>query len=258
MHEFKTEYYFEQLDKNLSKTSERLSAYLQDPNEKNVHDVRTSIRRLDAAFKILPKKIRQKTKIKKFASELRKFFKTNNQIRDFDIITQKIVSQQSENNKEILRLIDKKRKNRIADAKIQAEALENFEYPKINKDETINAKLEKKFKKTLIELIENIQELMPKVIKDHKFVEELHRLRKEYKKLRYALELTEDHESSNFIKNLKQLQDILGSIHDSDITIDFLKKLPSKYKTDDIIKNENDSRIQMYQKFVELHKVLQI
>ncbi|HEY8110431.1 MAG TPA: CHAD domain-containing protein, partial [Candidatus Nitrosotenuis sp.] len=91
-----------------------------------------------------------------------------------------------------------------------------------------------------------------------KFVEELHRLRKEYKKLRYILELTEDPESSNFIKNLKQLQDILGSIHDSDITIDFLKKLPSKYKIGEIIKKENDSRTQVYQKFVELHKVLQI
>lgn len=258
MHEFKTEYYFEQLNKNLTKTSERLSAYLQDPNEKNVHDVRTSIRRLDAAFKILPKKTRQKAKMKKLASELRKFFKTNNQIRDFDIISQKLISQQSEDHKQILQLIDKKRKNRIVDAKLQAKSLQNFGYPKISRSEVTDAKLERKFKKILIKLIENIQELMPKVVKDSKFVEELHRLRKEYKKLRYVLELTEDPESSNFIKNLKQLQDILGSVHDSDITVDFLKKLPLKYKTDEIIKKENDSRTQMYQKFVELHKVLQI
>ena len=258
MHEFKTEYYFEQFNKNMTKTSERLSAYLQDPNEKNVHDVRTSIRRLDAVFKILPKKTRRKTKMKKFASELKKFFKTNNQIRDFDIISQKLIAQQSEVHKQILQLVDKKRKNKLAGAKSQAESLQNLEHPKINKDEIISAKLEKKFKKILIKSIENIQELMPKVIKDSKFVEELHRLRKEYKKLRYVLELTENPESSNFIKNLKQLQDILGSIHDSDITIDFLKKLPSKYKTDEIIKKENDSRMQMYQKFVELHKVLQI
>lgn len=258
MHEFKTERYFEQFNKNLTKTSERLSAYLQDTNEKNVHDVRTSIRRLDAAFKILPKKTRQKTKMSKFASGLRKFFKTNNQIRDFDIISQKLILQQSDDHKQILQLIDKRRKNKIADAKLQAESLQNLECPKINKDEITNTKLEKKFKKILIKSIENIQELMPKVIKNSKFVEELHRLRKEYKKLRYVLELTEDPESSNFIKNLKQLQDILGSIHDIDITVDFLKKLPSKYKTDEIIKKENDSRMQMYQKFVELHKILQV
>lgn len=258
MHEFKTEYYFEQFNKNLTRVSERLSAYIQDPNEKNVHDVRTSIRRLDATFKILPKKTRQKTKIKKFTSELRKFFRTNNQIRDFDIISQKLILQQSEDHKQILQLIDKKKKNKIAGAKLQAESLQNLKHPKINIDEMINAKLEKKFKKILIKLIENIQELMPKVVKDAKFVEELHRLRKEYKKLRYVLELTEEPESSNFIKNLKQLQDILGSIHDSDITIDFLKKLPAKYKTGEIIKKETESRIQMYQRFVELHKVLQI
>lgn len=258
MHEFKTEYYFEQFNKNLTKTSERLSAYIQDSNEKNVHDIRTTIRRLDAAFKILPKKTKQKTKTKKFTSEIREFFKANNQIRDFDIISQKLISHQSEDHKQILQLIDKKRKSRIEDAKIQVKSLQNLVCPEINKDEVPSAKLEKKFKKITIQLIENIQELTPKVIKDPKFVEDLHRLRKEYKKLRYVLELTEEPESSNFMKNLKQLQDILGSIRDNDITIDFLEKIPSKYKTDEILKKENDSRIQMYQKFVELHKVLQI
>ncbi|HEY8110006.1 MAG TPA: CHAD domain-containing protein, partial [Candidatus Nitrosotenuis sp.] len=114
MHEFKTEYYFEQFNKNLTNTSERLSAYLQDPNEKSVHDIRTSIRRLDAAFKILPKKTRQKPKIRKFTSELKKFFKTNNQIRDFDIISQKLILQQSEDHKQILQLVDKKKKNKLA------------------------------------------------------------------------------------------------------------------------------------------------
>ena len=99
MHEFKEEYYFEQLNKYMTKTTERLSAYVQDPNEKNVHDVRTSIRRLDAAFKILPKKIRKKAKLRKFMLEIKKFFKTNNQIRDFDIISQKLISMQSEESK---------------------------------------------------------------------------------------------------------------------------------------------------------------
>jgi CHAD domain-containing protein len=258
MHDFKTECYFEQLGKNLTKTTERLSAYLQDPNEKNIHDVRISIRRLDAAFKILPKKTRQKTKLKKFAAKLKKFFEANNKIRDFDIISQKLILQQSEGHEQILQLVDKKKKSSLVNAKLQAKSLKNLEYPKINRDEITNTKLEKRFKKILIKLIKNIQDLMPKVIKDAKFVEELHRLRKECKKLRYVLELTEDPESSNFIKNLKQLQDILGSIHDSDITIDFLKKLSSKYKTDEFIKKENDSRMQMYQKFVELHKILQV
>jgi len=256
MHEFKTEYYFEQFNKYLSKTNERLSAYTQDPNEENVHGVRTSIRRLDAAFKILPKKTKQKAKLRKFMSEIKEFFKTNNQIRDFDIISQKLISWQSEESKQILQLIGEKKKNKIANAMIQVESLQSLEHPKINNDDTDDVKLEKKFKKISIKMIENIQSLMPKVIRDAKFVAELHMLRKECKKLRYVLELTEDSESSNFIKNLKQLQDILGLIHDNDITIDFLRKLSSKYKANEIIKKENDSRTQMYQKFVELHKIL--
>jgi len=258
MHEFRKEHYFEQFNKYLTKTNERLSAYVQDPNEENVHNIRTSIRRLDAAFKILSKKTKKKTKLRKFMLEIRGFFKTNDQIRDFDIISQKLISMQSEDARHVLQLIDKKKRKRIANAMVQAESLQGLERPEIDKDEISDQKLEKKFKKTSIKMIENIQNLMPKVIKDAKFVEELHVLRKECKKLRYVLELTEESESSNFIKSLRQIQDILGSIHDSDITIDFLKKLSSKYKAGEIIRKESDSRAQMYQKFVELHKTLQV
>lgn len=252
MHEFKKEHYFEQFNKHLTRTTERLLAYTQDPNEENVHDVRTSIRRLDAAFKILPKKTKQKTKIRKFMSEIKKFFKTNNQIRDFDIISQRLASRKLEESKQILQLIDKKKKKKIANAMIHAVSLQDMKHPNIDKDSIDGLKLEKKFKKTLIRLVENIQVLMPKVVKDAKFVEELHMLRKECKKLRYVLEMTEESQSSNFVKSLRQIQDILGSIHDSDVTIDFLKKLPPKYRADSLIKQESDSRAQTYHKFVEI------
>ena len=48
--------------RNISRVSNKLDEYLTSPDEKNIHDIRTSVRRLDACYKTLPKKIRKKSK----------------------------------------------------------------------------------------------------------------------------------------------------------------------------------------------------
>src|SRR5215831_8565532 len=95
--------YFEQFDKTIQKVKNQLEKYLSDPNEKNIHDVRISIRRFLVASTILPKKVRQKPKIKNFIEFHKKFFKTNSKIRDFDIISGRL-SPYSER-EEIMKLI---------------------------------------------------------------------------------------------------------------------------------------------------------
>ena len=44
--------------RNISRVSNKLNDYITNPDEKNIHDIRTSIRRLDACYKTLPKKLR--------------------------------------------------------------------------------------------------------------------------------------------------------------------------------------------------------
>src|SRR5574338_176129 len=96
MYDFVAKSYFEKFNKIISKVNERLEKYLAEPNDENVHDVRTAIRRLDAAWKILPKKTKHK-KIEKFVTQYKKFFKINSEIRDFDIIKQKLAASDFKN-----------------------------------------------------------------------------------------------------------------------------------------------------------------
>ena len=47
--------YIKLFDKNIQRVSIRAQNYLKHPNDENIHDMRTSIRRLDASYRILPK-----------------------------------------------------------------------------------------------------------------------------------------------------------------------------------------------------------
>jgi CHAD domain-containing protein len=256
MHKLESKNYNEMLDTIAQKATIRLERYLKEPSEENVHDARTAIRRLESAWRVLPKKVRQKRKAKKFVNSYKKFFKINSKIRDFDIIQQRLGSLSTDIEK-IKQVIYEKKEQKLLVAQKQAKKIHNFEFPKIMQDDVSPSGLEKRFKKLSIKLIENIQTLMPVVISSEENIDELHKLRKDCKKLRYLLELTSDAESSNFVARLKQMQDLLGEIHDSDITIDFLKKLPSNFdNAKDLLKIVSNTRSQLYKKFVDTHKTL--
>jgi CHAD domain-containing protein len=255
MYDFVPKIYFEKFSKIIAKSDERLEKYLTDPSEENVHDVRTSIRRLDAAWKVLPKKIRQKKKIAKFVTLRKEFFKINSQIRDFDIIRQKLTVHPSDDTQQIIAKIDQKKQIKLKSAQNKAKEATKTSIKEIDQSIIPSEKLEKRFEKITLTLISEIETCIPIVISNEKKIEQLHELRKHCKKLRYLLELTTHDESSSFITKLKEMQDVLGSIRDCDIAIDFLKKLGKMHNIDHIIKVEAEKRDQLYKKFVQMQKL---
>ena len=66
---------------NQKRVDRRLGAYLADPeNEDNIHDVRVAIRRLDATFSLLPKKVRRRHRAG--MEKYREFLKASSNARD--------------------------------------------------------------------------------------------------------------------------------------------------------------------------------
>lgn len=253
MYEIEPKSFHETLNRSIQRANDRLHDYLKDPSEENVHDTRTAIRRLETAFRVLPKKLRGRPRVEDFVTAYIKFFKINSKIRDFDIILSKTSSDES-----ISALILKKKEKRLVDGKRQAEKAAEEKTPEIKLEDINRSKLEKRFSRLAFELIESIQKLMPKVVSDEKKIEELHELRKGCKKLRYLLELTGSSKESRLVTHLKQMQDLLGAIRDSDITIDFLKSLDTKYDAGELIKGESELRRQLYQKFSQEHKIFTV
>ena len=230
---------------NGKRADERLQAYLADPeNEKNIHDVRTSVRRLDSTFSLLPKKVR--TRYRDRIEKYREFLRASSRARDCDVIAGRVSTLGDLDTAALQR----KKKAELARATLLARPLKRLPPMRLVQDDRRIGKVARR-------LIERIGKELPAVLSDSGRVKELHRLRKDFRKLRYILETVPAADRKRYMKKaaraagrdleLKELQALLGLIHDSDVTIEYLHGRP---EAGQILKKEIRSREQLYQKFV--------
>ena len=244
------------LHENLEKVNNRLTKYLKDPKAKNIHDIRTSIRRLNASFSTLPKKYRTGSLMTTYILSCKELFKINSEIRDLDIIYEKLQKYPpNDNRNKVIDSLKETRATRLDHAKNIALALNNTDASKLLDEINVTQKeLEKRYNKIVANLISEIETNFPIVITDSTKFEELHELRKACKKLRYMLELLpiENKKSLEMRKTLQKIQDILGAIHDYDFTINYLESIeqPSN-EIREIINNEIQERKLSYERLIK-------
>jgi len=270
--------------KNYEKVLAKLDKYLENPNEDNIHHMRTSLRRLEAAYQSSPKQIRNKKKIKKFASSAKKLFRINSKIRDVDIILKMLANEgkmpqdkleEFKNHNEY----DKQKylkQARIIALDLRRQIIPNFyDRKKINRSFT--SKSRKRLLKMVIKLKTKIERKIPIVINNEDRILVLHELRKDTKKLRYLIELvtkrdyervsegyTGDKDSDEqlgenhhrILRELEKIQGMLGEIHDYDVTIDYLNQqhLSKNSLISNIIENMINVRKKRFNEFVDYNK----
>jgi CHAD domain-containing protein len=247
------------LSENLQRVNNRVSKYLKTPNAKQIHDVRTSIRRLDATYLILPKKNRTGTSLSDYVLKCKEFFKVNSEIRDLDIIYEKL--QKYPSNAHRNRVIEELKASRNATlerAKTIARSLKSTDTTRIiDKIGVTEKELQKRYNKMISRLTSRIESTFPAVLTNQAKLEELHDLRISCKKLRYLLELLPE-DKNNVLKTrktLQKLQDILGTLHDYDFTIEYLSSLgQSSTEIQEIITIEKEERNAKYHEFLRFCK----
>jgi CHAD domain-containing protein len=247
------------LSENLQSVNNRVSKYLKTPNAKQIHDVRTSIRRLDATYLILPKKNRTGSSLSDYVLKCKEFFKANSEIRDLDIIYEKL--QKYPSNAQRDAVIEALKASRVATlerAKTIASSLKSIDTTRIiDKIGVTEKDLQKRYNKMISRLISRIESTFPAVLTNQAKLEELHELRISCKKLRYLLELLPEEKNKvlKTRKTLQKLQDILGTIHDYDFTIDHLSSLEqSSIEIQEIITIEKEERNAKYREFLRFCK----
>jgi CHAD domain-containing protein len=250
-----------QFKKSARRVKGRLVAYMKEPeNDEKVHDVRTSLRRLEATFLLMPKKLRRRNRRQ---IELhKKFFRANSRVRDYDIIRCRIVARvHGDLLSQLVADLDKRRKVEVEMAVGLARLVSML--PEASSEGLEEAEVKSRMDKVADRLLRKMEERIPTVIADGRNVEELHRLRKDLKKLRYVLEVMPDgikkpHEKkiSRILKGtrveerLEELQDTLGTIHDIDITVQYLTALRKKILAS-IIEGERSERDKLFRKFAK-------
>lgn len=254
-------FYKQRFRQNVRRVGRRLDAYLADQGTENsIHDVRTSIRRLDVSFSLLPKKLRKRKnrQIKKY----RKFFKANSNVRDLDIIRGKIaaLAEGAPGAEKLLGQLQKKRKAELGRAGKLGRALKKMQPVQLDSSSSIPAgKLESRIDRAAGKLGVKVNDAFPVVLSDSSKVEELHRLRKDCKKLRYILEMVPPAGRKKYERAvslalaLEELQDMLGAIRDSDITIEYLQGSRTKV-AGELAAREAGNRDRLYRDLVRRAK----
>jgi CHAD domain-containing protein len=247
------------LKKNAGCVDRKLEEYLKDPeSEQGVHDIRTSLRRLQASFSLMPKKERKENA--RQIKACKDFFSANSRVRDCDIIRSRLAA--DGNFAPLAASLDRKRKAGLARALRLARAMEKMPPVAYNAGDK---KLEARIDRVAGRLVKRIEERLPVAVADGTKKEELHELRKDLKKLRYVLEIVPGahkraHEKKltaatgakrGVAPRLKELQDALGAVHDADITIDYLKGSRRK-EAHVLLQKEIAGRDAAFQKFEKM------
>ena len=245
------------LNENLQRVNNRVNKYLKTPNSKQIHDVRTAIRRLDATFMLLPKNNRSHSSLSDYLLKCKEFFKVNSEIRDLDIMYEKLQKYPANTQKNnLLESLKATRGVKLQHAKTIARSLKRIDTSKIvDKIGVTERELAKRHSKIVSNLISTIQATFPIVITNSIKLEELHDLRIACKKLRYLMELVPDENNKmmKIRKSLQKLQDVLGAIHDYDFTIEYLNSLGQQsLEIQEIIAIEKEQRSVKYDEFIRL------
>jgi len=234
-----------------------LSDYLEGSSEDSVHEVRTTMRRLMTFHRTLPKNVRNDRGVREYIELCQRFFRAYTSIRDDDIIKAKLeeVCGFREDDPLIVALV-RRRGSTLAHARRLASELKNAKPPSIVVEEISNRKLKRRYRKLIDQLDGRLEKKLPQVLSDPKRLRELHEVRKQFKKLRYLVELSADKKKRAVAKALKgftELQDLLGAIHDDDITIAYLRRSTQNEQTVGARNMLVRSRAANYRKLVEGH-----
>jgi CHAD domain-containing protein len=245
--------------KNLRRTdralAKKISAYLNEANERNVHDLRTTTRRMLAALQLLPKKLRNESKTVEYDTRLEKLMKSNAKTRDLDIVTGKVGQRNSSGEYDALL----KRLRRLRESSLQAglqyaRALKADQGLPVRVKQLSGADIEKRFEKLSRKYASRMEKRLPVVVGSPEEKEELHRLREDTRKLRYILDLGDQKPLRKQLKALKSWQDVLGEIHDSDIFIEYLDERKKSDEKGSLLDDETVVRNRNYNKFRAIAK----
>lgn len=245
------------LEENIKRVDNRLNDYIKDSNENNIHDIRTAIRRLDASYRSLPKSVRRKNKISRYMTTSKRLFKINSQVRDYDIICEKLQKYSSEAiYTNITGSLNRRRKIKLARARKIALSLRDLTMPHVKESAISPSKLETRYNKVVVRLREKIELNLPIVLTNANKLKELHEMRKDSKKLRYLLELAshQNKEIHAMIAELEDIQNTLGTIHDYDATIAYLKRVRHRNNVKHILDDEISERYKKYTDFIQFCK----
>lgn len=194
---------------------------LQNPGEKQVHDARTATRKTEAHLALLPRKLRVKGSTRQLEEAYREVMEKSAKLRDLDILTAKLLG--LEGASDLVEGVAKSRRRAERPVERAITSASELEVPSLRRKDVPRGGLERRFEKVVGRLTADCDALLPEVLRDPSDMKDLHRLRIHLKRVRYLLEAAAPG-ASEALSALESIQDALGSIHDWDVSIAYVRR----------------------------------
>lgn len=245
--------YTESLSKSEKTVSNKVEAYIKEPTEENVHDLRISIRRLLTTANILPKKIRGHKESRRYLESCERLLQLNAKVRDIDIVLSKLPNHGDDPAYSSLAIrLNKIRESSVRKAQKLASSIDEKKNLPIHPSELSAPFIQKRFKKTADTLAKKLKKHLRIVTRERKDLDELHKLREDSRRLRFTLEMDDTPKTSKLLSILETWQDVLGKIRDSDIFILHFGYEKDTPEIKQLLEQEKSVRHENYEKFLEI------
>lgn len=256
------------MQRRLDLFAKRLQEYLDSQGEEQIHNLRTSVRRLESTHGALPKSART-ARSKKYVMRAKSLFRRNSRLRDSDVIRNTLVRLGVPSDSEPVANLSRGKGSALFDILGDARKLAAARLPAMPPvDPHAVAARRKRKIWFLFDVVRRESHVMAS---DESKTKELHEMRKTVKKLRYLLEdevmcagrngdgnsdagsdngdagagnsrttaknnrnASPDASMSRVLESVKKVQEAAGAIHDCDITI--------RYISDNYPRFENPSK----------------
>lgn len=185
-------------------------------------------------------------------TRIKKLMKVNATVRDWDIVLSKLSTHRKDGAYDhLIENLRKTRKSNLEEAHELALAIQKSAGLRVRARDLSNSSLQKRYDKVVRKMAAKISNELPLVREDASKIRELHVVRRDCKQLRYLLEMSGSIEPPKPLVALRSWQDLLGTIRDSDVMIEYLTRLKESPEIRLARNTEVEDRKRSYLKFVE-------
>ena len=237
-------------NRNVATVDARLEDFLKSGDSPATAALRKSIARLRTTYSVLPKGERQEPRVERYVSISKKLSREVGKIRDIDTIaawTMQLPDGKDE--RSFISDLGRLRGSNLRSATLRGKKLRKAKSPLLDlrsfdghDDGGRVAKVERRLSRTVDKEFEEFLSTQE--------VEVMHALRKDSKRLRHLLELTERGEAPPLLGRLRSIQDDLGAIRDHDLVIDYLRSRVRLTSTRSLVREEIAKRHARLEDFV--------
>lgn len=207
----------------VEKTQERARKFLTSSDPSSTQALRRATRRLRTVYSVLPRKVRREPTVRRYFAASREVAKATGRLRDLDTIaawTSQVADPRDRRlfTSELHRL----RASALRKAVLETEGLLDTETPSVEPKRLSRPGIRRRVEKVERRLVKRVDGEFGEFLSTHE-VEAMHELRKDSKRLRHLLELSQNGHSPSILERLRSIQDDLGAIRDHDLVIDYLR-----------------------------------